>query len=232
MSLIQLHKPLQRRDAVGPVQISGCLRDAVIGDIATKRPQPRQEVPASGAALGVSEFVLAVAQLGDVGREFVHRLGWGCDAGLLVHRLVPHQDAGIGVERKSVVVAFELIRGKRTRKHLGFQSAEIRHRRVEWDEGSKVGKLGYPDDVCPDDVRGLAASDGGKQLLVERVVGNRLRLDGDVGMRLLEGRDDLVIENLRLFGVVTMPEGQRHLRRLRRRAACGANDGERTERCQ
>src|SRR2546430_8522793 len=89
MALVQLHEPLQRGDAVGSIQVARCLGDAIVGDASAKRPQPRQEIPASCPTFGIAEFILPVAKLGHVGRELINSLRWAGEPGLLVHGFVP-----------------------------------------------------------------------------------------------------------------------------------------------
>ena len=88
-------------------------------------------------------------------------------------------------------------------------SVEVAHFGVELGEGAHLGELGHLYNIGAGQVGGLATGDGGEHLLAQVGVGEGLDINSDVGVKLLEGGQDGVVEciHLRRHSVIGGPEG-------------------------
>ncbi len=206
---------------VGPLQPRVGADRGLPAGVEVRRVELRREVGDRGLVavvvrhepeLGVGVAV-ALGQLDRVGVELGERPGRRADAGLREHGLVVVEAVGVAEQGQRALVALELrVVELRRGERRPWVDAGLLQERREVDEGVRGAEL--TDVVGGErrhDVGGLGAARA--QRLVDLVVGDVAdRVDGDVGVLLLEG-GDVVLDCLDLGRrAPAVPEGDGRLR--------------------
>ena len=92
-------------------------------------------------------------------------------------------------------------RTEQARVDLGRKRIVVRHVAVELLKDAQLCELCIPAKISTDQVGQLSGGGSCRELLLESVIGHIDVLDGDSGVRLLEGGDDFLLQRLLLSAV-------------------------------